>query len=497
MRLTKAQIGLLILILLLAFALRVWDLGARSLWLDEGLEYRVATSPVTTLLQTVRKKIQDPPLFSILLHVWMNLGESEVHLRFLSVCFSMLSTLGIARLGYKLFGPSTGLLGALIMALLPAEIRYAQDVGQYALMECMLVWNLIALERVTRCRTWSAYGSWALLAVAGTYSYYGTVLTLLVPFGYIVMGDILERNRQVRKDCAALLLYGICLLPLAYFFPSQLFRGPTSQAFQANLVSPTQELEILWRSTKQLLIAFQLTGWPWTNVPDWLPSLLTISALALLYRPNQARKTKLLGQLVLTWGAYYLISRFGLFPYGYRYSLILTPLLVPAIAGGITSGLSQTWTRPISSALLLTLVGLCILSLPNRTFREWAYPHANWTWPETEDLRPVTQFWMTHREHTEPTYVYYGAVRAFQYYVHIYGQDGNIYNSKWIRNLSLEEKVASIQTTLGYNPRRFWIIFSHVYREEDELILDQLLKHYEIVLSHEETGASAYLLEQR
>src|SRR5574341_1339385 len=80
-----------LLVLLMAFFIRVSTLGLRSMWLDEGLNYWVAQSLLTNLLDNVREGLQHPPLFSLLLHFWMKLGNSEFVLRYLSLVFSVAS----------------------------------------------------------------------------------------------------------------------------------------------------------------------------------------------------------------------------------------------------------------------------------------------------------------------------------------------------------------------------------------------------------------------
>ena len=101
---------LLLLILLAAFALRTWELGSRSLWFDEGMEYWVATAPPVELPTSVQRGIQDPPLYSLLLHFWMRVSHSEYHLRFLSVFASLLSLSGLIWIGRQIGGVTAILL---------------------------------------------------------------------------------------------------------------------------------------------------------------------------------------------------------------------------------------------------------------------------------------------------------------------------------------------------------------------------------------------------
>ncbi|MCX7841278.1 MAG: hypothetical protein N2559_17720, partial [Anaerolineae bacterium] len=78
-----------IVILLLAFALRVAFLGARPLWYDEAFSVFLAERDWASIVRGTAVDVQ-PPLYYFLLHVWLALGENVFVMRFLSVAFSML-----------------------------------------------------------------------------------------------------------------------------------------------------------------------------------------------------------------------------------------------------------------------------------------------------------------------------------------------------------------------------------------------------------------------
>jgi uncharacterized membrane protein len=506
-----------LIVLLIAGGLRIVELDARSLWLDEGMEYWVATSSIENIAEAVRVGIQDPPLYSLLLHFWMELGQSEFHMRFLSVLFSLGSVAGIMLLGFRMSGFPSGLAAGMIMAILPSQIRYAQEVGQYALMGCLLVWSLIALQRLSVRESWSNYLLWAVLVIAATYSYYGAAICALTPAIVVLAGKL--NTRDWKGTSRMLLAVAACALAIAplilYFLPSQIL---TTQVLRTPLESPVEELRTLWDSTLHM-IAFQFTGWPWTYVPLWLsPGLVALLLLFSIRR--RGAKESLFLWLLSVWVVYYLVGRLGLFPYGFRYGLILTPLLIPAITLVLSNPLITKSLEQKSSVLLI----LCILaagaiSLPNRSLRDGLSRGANWAWPETEDMRPVVEYWLENRRSTDSTYVYYGAAPAFAYYLGIYGQDdtllppnwyihcwrgeskdychdNNIYYGEWIRSLDQAEKTSSIRRAIPSSAERVWVVFSHIYSGEDDVILGNLQENYGVVLAFETNNASGYLLKE-
>jgi hypothetical protein len=512
-----------IAILWLAFAMRLWDLNARSLWFDEATEYWDARNFEIAAVETMSSR-QDPPLYSFMLRGWMSLGEDAFTLRFPSVCFSVLTVAGIMLLAYRSFGLGISLLSGLIVSALPTEIEYAQQAEQYAPLVCLITFSLVGIEQIVRTRKWSIYALWILAAAAGTYIHYGAVVGILPPMGYLIISDVWRRDfRSVIKNCLSLLAYGVAIVPLAVFLlPGQLQKGPTRNAFQISFGAPIAELETFWTAT-QHMISFVLTGWPWSDVPEWIPAVLLVVPLlsAIVYvarRPSQER-VRMLGMLVTTWAIYYGMSKFNLYPYGFRYALILTPLLAVIIACGIANLLAHKISLVVGIALMIGLCGSMIVSLPNRTLRETATASTIWLWPETSDIGQLAQYWLTNRAAGESTYVYYGAVPGFRYYLDVNQQEARslppnwyarcwlqtvefcvengVFYGTWLRAQSPTEKLVAIHQTIGTMPQRLWLIFDSVSPDEDNVILNQLAAQYQTLQVYRIRWDSAYLLEQR
>ncbi len=130
-----SSIGLLALILVLGFGLRLYGLGDESLWLDEGTSVRTASLPTGELLARLARPDTPPPLFHLLLHVWIKrFGDSEAAVRLLPLLFGVLSVFMVYKVGRLLFGARTGLLAALLVAASPFHIQFSQEARMYSLM---------------------------------------------------------------------------------------------------------------------------------------------------------------------------------------------------------------------------------------------------------------------------------------------------------------------------------------------------------------------------
>jgi uncharacterized membrane protein len=515
-----------LLMLLIAFAIRVWTLDLRSLWFDEAMEYWVATAPLTDLWLSVRSGIQDPPLYSLLLHAWRTFGEHEFQLRYLSVAASSLSIALAMQLGQRTLTPAAGLFMGAILALMPADIRYAQEVGQYALMGSLLMGATLTLptfrERTHEHRPWS----WLWWAVAATYSYYGAIFTCVIPLGLRFLQGVLTRQWRVALQVGTMAVgYLLLITPLVLFFlPYQLRRGPTVNALQGTLFPLATELSLFLRSTQDLLL-FPFTGWPWTPWPRLIPTLLLLvlfgCAIALaVVQPAIRQRWADLG---VTLFLYYLASRFQLFPYGFRYGLILVPLILLLLGAGL-AGVQQflgrgSRGRIVAGVLCASLLVIEVAALPHPTIRAALAPHLlSSPWPETEDLRPLVATWQRQRQPDHWTYVYYGASPGFRYYLRQLGVEQASIPATWyldcwrsmtpaycqidglsfglgLRSLSATEKVQQL-AGLPVDQPGGWLVFSHVVADDQTLLTQEMQNQYARVETFQAPGATLYFYQK-
>lgn len=500
------RIGL-ILVLLLAFFLRLRTLDFGPLWFDELMEYWVATAPLDSLLPTVRASLQDPPLYSLLLHFWMQLGRDEFTLRLLSAFASILSVATLSKLGLMAQGRAAALFSAIILAVLPPDIRFAQEAGQYALMIFLLTLNLLAMTTARKTNRWRDWSVWVISGLLSIYNYYGALIPVGAVAGWVFVESLLsKRTSHLGRQSLAggvFLLFGSPLL--IDWIPNQLFRGSTSGAFQFTLGSLSTEWTVLVSGTRRVL-SYQLTGY--IADPASLPTLqfaalvsVVVMLLACLYGLTRTRRhAYLLGWLLISWVVYYAAGRIGAYPYGgSRHALILTPLLTVSV--GI--GAAMLWNRHRALGIAGLLAILIVTAAAPRE--------------APQDMRTVVTQYLARRQASTPTYVYYGAVPGYRYQVALamdteekvpgawyrdcwagkptpYCAEEGVFYGRWIRQLPPEDKAAQILSTLGDSNAEYWIIFSHTAQPEQDDLLGVLRQSHIEVESIVAVGASAYLL---
>jgi len=125
---------LLLAITLLGGWLRFYAIGQKGLWLDEAFSVWLGWHRLPEMWGWIARIDQHPPLYYTLLNLWMRLGDDASTVRMLSAMIGTLTIPVIFLLGRRLAGPGTGLLAALLLAVSPFHVRFAQEARMYALL---------------------------------------------------------------------------------------------------------------------------------------------------------------------------------------------------------------------------------------------------------------------------------------------------------------------------------------------------------------------------
>ncbi len=122
-------------LVLLAFILRLHNLGNLNLWSDETYSVEVARNNFFNILQMVWiHGDPNPPFNYAFLHFWMQIfGDSEFSVRFPSAIFSSLSVGLIYLVGVRFSSRKVAALASILTLGPHNYIRFGQEARAYAL----------------------------------------------------------------------------------------------------------------------------------------------------------------------------------------------------------------------------------------------------------------------------------------------------------------------------------------------------------------------------
>ena len=192
----KAAFPLAGLVLAAGLALRFWQIGDAGLWLDEAFSLWMGSQRLTEMAGWLARIDQHPPLYYALLHGWLAGGSGEGWVR----AFSALCSVATIPLFYAavrlLQGPQTAQVAALILAVAPFHVRYAQEARMYALLTLLVAAVLLCLALlvqprpatprlpVARGAAWTGY----VLFSAATLLTHNTAVLFLLALNFCFVG---------------------------------------------------------------------------------------------------------------------------------------------------------------------------------------------------------------------------------------------------------------------------------------------------------------------
>jgi mannosyltransferase len=212
----------LLVITILAAALRLSTLGEQSFWYDEAFTpVHVLRAGLGATLHNVVHTENTPPLWYVLeWGVSRVFGTGVVALRALSA-LAGIATVGVAwAIGSELQGPSTrraATVTAALVAVNPLLVWYSQEARAYGLFVLMAAFALLCFLRALREPTSRRLALFAITASLALLTHYFAVFLVIPMALWLVWRAIVGRGIEIsRVLCAVALpaLVGLALIPL-------------------------------------------------------------------------------------------------------------------------------------------------------------------------------------------------------------------------------------------------------------------------------------------
>jgi mannosyltransferase len=348
--------GGILLIVLLAFGLRLCLIDRQDIWGDEAFSIWLSNQPLPEVVAGGADT--HPPLYPVLLLLWMRLaGSSPLAVRFLSACIGTLTVPVVYALGRRVFGRATGGLAALLSAVSPVLVYYAQETRMYGLVALLTVASVYWALRAWRGGrdAISPYVAYFLFTLAAAYTHYYAFF-VIVAENLVAIPLLLRRRRAglgrwLAAQGILIVVYVPWIVVQSSFLggkasarfgewdlPTALrIAGDTLAAFGAGLAVPSG---VGWLVTVPFLVALG-AGWLFLSrlrrsPQGWSGAWLVVAYFTL--------------PLILAW----VVNPVMPFFYA-RYLLLIAPAFYLLVAWGVVA-VGHLW-RPLSAVGVLLLAG--------------------------------------------------------------------------------------------------------------------------------------------
>jgi hypothetical protein len=355
---------LVVLAAITAFALILRLIATRGLWLDEATSVTQAQMPLHDLLQSLRTTDVHPPLHHVVLWATVHLfGTDQMVVRAPSILAGTLLIPMLWASGRELYGPRAGVAAALLGAVAPFAVWYAQEARMYAffmLFATVALYAQLLAVRTGRKRWWLALAA-SGAALIWTQYFAGMVIAVLHAATAWQLWQAHRAGEHVKTRllgwAGCLALTAVLLIPLLHFALDQFsanesagrgFNQSPSQAggdVEGGRHGPgvysglTNLVWAIWGYHSNKTMAALTALWP----------ALMLGALLLLGRGRPGRTGLVAAVALVPALGMTVLGEAKPFLFEARYFIALTPMLLLLLARATTG-----WTASRAGAVLAT-----------------------------------------------------------------------------------------------------------------------------------------------
>ncbi|HIQ05610.1 MAG TPA: hypothetical protein EYH31_07920 [Anaerolineae bacterium] len=383
---------LLLGLFLLAFALRLYQLGADSLWYDETVSVYLAHQPIPELIRHTAGDIH-PPGYYLLLWGWGRLaGWNGFSVGFLSAWWGMLLLPLVYVLARRVYNEQVAWVAVMLSAISPYGVWYSQEVRMYTLGAALGLICLYATMRILSAPRSSArhvahlFVVFVAAATAGLYALYYFAF-LLIAINLWAIARLLRENLLSRRTVIWLAAQLVVLILYAPWLPIA-WRQATDPP-----VPPWREFTPFWPMLRESLSALAFgQSVPVERVGLALAIVVALYAVGLLRARHPWSTLALAVHTFVPLLFIHLISVLVTPLYHVRYVFTYAPPFVIVVAAGLVrlwrSRRRWQWSGQGSAVLGAGLIiAVSVVSL-----------HAFWTDPRytADDHRGAVRFLSQH-----------------------------------------------------------------------------------------------------
>ena len=326
----------------LALVLCLYELTARSLWLDEAATVAIAGQHGSALWSAIAHDGGNMLGYYALLHVLIGwFGHGALVIRLPSAVAAATCAGIVALLGRRLFDRRVGVVAGALTAVSLPVVFWGQDARGYAPMLALVAGSFLAFAALVQTggrRAWIAYTVLTALA-----AYASFIAVFILPAQLIAL---IWRRQAWRRVASALVACAVCWVPLAVL---ALTRG-SGQLFWIPRPSLKAEGQVIKTLTSAAFEPNFRPTWAATGLAIVTVALLAVAAIRLVRRPDWGALLAL-SWLVVPVALIWLESLLGQSLFTARNALVA----LPAVALLLAWLLARSRTGWVAVAILIAL----------------------------------------------------------------------------------------------------------------------------------------------
>ena len=432
-------------------------LANRSIWLDEAsLALNIVGKSFYELLTQPLNYNQAAPIGFLLLTKFIvsMFGKSEFVFRVIPLISSFISFFVLYQISIKCLSRKFTWIPLFLFATSTELLRYATEFKQYSsdvLFALIIALNAISFsEHEYSCKTgvtfgiigaavlWFSFPSLFMMGGAG----------IVLFFSYVVE----KKWKNIKNLLISFFFWGVSFVLMYFFFLKDIGSNALFEQYWSNDFMPLPPYTIsdqLWFAERIVKIFYY---------PGMINQALIGLIAAIIGAYAIFRKQKIFFILLLPLCLTLIASSIHRYPFEGRVILFYVPFLYLLVAGGLSFLINKSsyFSKALGVGFLISILYPALIMAYGQLSSRVVY---------REEIKPILNYVKIYQQKEDMIYVYYGADRAFQYYIDSYGFD----NERCITGISSRQNLGKYHADLDQlkGKKRVWVIFTHVYSAQE------------------------------
>jgi uncharacterized membrane protein len=467
---------LIVIITIAGAGLRFYNLGFKTLWIDEAVIYLNSIGSFSDILHKNALKNSAPPAFTLLIRLITYVGHSEFWLRFPS-CLAGILAIPTAYFAFKSHAEKWGaVLGSLLLAFSPMQIRYSQELREYSFVVLLTLMLIYFMTRLIEHKDIKHSLLFALAAAISIQFQYGLALAVAVFCVIILLYCVIEKDRKIGLLFVGLIPIILSVLLVWYISLKYHYQQGRASSYLSGAYFDGSAANLpgflIYNTESILRFSFN----------DECKSLLLL--LVIIGCCYSIAKKRYL-PLLITFGLFGFVLLTGLlslYPYGgIRQTLFLSvPLYLMASVGIHYLRNTKAYCAIGALAGLFLIYG---------TMDSFAYINRE----SRENMKPILAILNKDFQPEDRVFVSVGSKPAFDYYFDSLS-DSLIFPSDYYGQQRILDYKNNAEV-IAAQPERIWVLFTHYPEDELKITINTIKEKRKIQLvSPENENTKLYLV---
>jgi hypothetical protein len=473
---------------IIGFFLRLYHLGYKPLWFDEAVLFWLSQGSFQEVIAQNTDKNSAPFFFALIINLISRLNDSESVLRGIPWLAGVAAIPMMYLLSSQVLPRHSAYFVTFLVTISSTLIWYSQQLREYSITFLLAALMLVAFYNFLREPNQKNVIVLALVWILSILTQYGLALLILTLNLIFAIAWLFSKERKVdliaKWGIVQVLGMGAVVVVYQLSLKNQMRIGWGATSTSNYLQSAYWDgafSSLPKFAVKNTLDIFSF-AYPTSEILSYSVAILFLLICSIgVVTALLARKWIVLAMFLLPMGSTLFAAVAQIYPYhGQRHTIFLLPMIY------VSAGFGFSYLWDIDKKKLFVLPMILILG-----FGGLRSTNLYLSWHGQENIKPIVETLSASYEPGDRIYVYYGAEPAFRYYYR-----SNLDN--WINGIFSREDPTKYLQQLDdvlQHQYRVWMVFSHCFSDECELIPAYASSLRDIRLVTGSSGVRLYLAE--